>query len=120
MGNNSALQSQPYNWTGGQIESNRAGSVYILKSKTEGLICGCYKIGATVRWNKGRLYANKKKWGDFNIVCFIHTDEPPYRLEKELQNRFKSKRVYKDWFKLDADDFQYIQSLAELRGYPRS
>lgn len=69
---------------------------------------GFHKIGKA-RTPKNRL-SSLKKGGIVEYVCVIKTDDYS-GLEWELHEQFADKRVFSEWFRLDAEDVEYIKSL---------
>ena len=84
------------------------GYVYLVQSPT-----GAYKIGRSQNpANRVRTF-NVKLPFEIEYVCVIQTPRMK-GLEKELHQRFAEKRIDGEWFRLSADDVDYIKSLAVL------
>lgn len=83
--------------------------VYLLECQ------GLYKIGMTTRDTAQRI-ADLSVGNPFDITCVAEI----YRagcssLETQLHNKFASKRVRGEWFKLDEYDVAYISNLASSK-----
>jgi len=87
-----------------------AGFVYVIGDSE----LGVYKIGCS-RNPKSRLYAMGKTKGplELEIVCAIPV-ENKYEAEGKLHTRFSDKRKRGEWFLLDKDDIDSIQSMADF------
>lgn len=83
------------------------GYVYLLWSEM-----GVYKIGRT-KTPDTRLKAFSSLPFEVRCECLIETDNAS-ELEHSLHTRFADKRGRGEWFALNADDVQYIQSLAKV------
>lgn len=86
-------------------ERNRAGYVYLIKSPTR-----YYKIGKTGNPDDRMRTFNVKLPFEVSYLCLIKTDDM-HLLEKELHERFSSKRVNGEWFRLKKADIAYIMQL---------
>jgi len=87
----------------------KAGCVYLIRSDV-----GYYKIGRTVNPdNRITTFAVKLPF-DVDYICVIETPDM-YGLERELHQRFASKRVNGEWFALNDDDVAHIKSLVGKR-----
>lgn len=83
---------------------NQSGCVYLLKSN------GLYKIGITQNL-EARIASLQT--GSPDTIEVIHTIKTSNMtmLENELHNKFESKRVRGEWFKLNDWDVEYIKGL---------
>lgn len=91
-----------------QLERNNAGCtpgyVYLAVGDK-----GFYKIGKA-KSPKTRLNS-LRKGGVVEYVCVIKTDDYS-GLERTLHEQFAEKRQFGEWFQLDANEIEYIKSLA--------
>lgn len=86
--------------------ANTGGYVYLVQSPTEN-----YKIGRTKNpENRMRTFGVQLPF-EVEYVCVIKTPDM-YALERELHERFASKRVNGEWFTLETADVEYIKGLA--------
>jgi hypothetical protein len=87
-------------------QMDKSGYVYLLQSPTT-----YYKIGKTNAPNNRLKTFNVKLPFEVEYAALIETSDM-HRLEKELHERYETKRVKgTEWFALDADDVTYIKSL---------
>jgi hypothetical protein len=82
---------------------------------TEGFV---YLIQGSNAYKIGRAKDPNNRIKTFNVrlpfeVEYLHLIETPdmYTLESQLHQRFASKRVNGEWFRLDMQDIDYIKSL---------
>src|SRR5690242_18538642 len=88
------------------IIRDSSGYVYLLQSPK-----GAYKIGKSVN-PKSRFQTFKLSLPfEVEYVCVIQTNRMS-DLERELHERFASKKINGEWFDLSTEDVQYIKSLA--------
>lgn len=88
------------------VRSTTEGYVYLLQSPSK-----AYKIGRT-RTPENRL----KTFGvqlpfEVEYICLIATSDM-YRLERQLHQRFATKRINGEWFALTPEDIEFIKGLA--------
>lgn len=90
------------------INPDNAGYVYLLQSPST-----AFKIGRS-RNPKDRLKTFGVKLPfEVEFIALIKTPDM-YRLENILHQRFAKKRIKGEWFRLNADDIDYIVSLQEV------
>lgn len=85
--------------------TKKGGFVYLLKTGSD-----VYKIGRAKDPNNRLRVFNVKLPFEVEFEHLIAT-ENMYLLERELHQRFASKRVNGEWFRLDMQDIDYIKSL---------
>lgn len=86
--------------------SPKHGFVYLIQSPT-----GSYKIGRTKDpTDRMRTFSVKLPF-EVDYVCTIETADM-YALERELHQRYASKRINGEWFMLDSGDVAAIQGVA--------
>lgn len=86
-------------------KSNQAGYVYLVKAET-----GQYKIGLSKDpHNRAKTFGVLLPF-NVEFEALIKTDNMRL-LEAQLHQRFASKRLYGEWFKLEPADVEYIKSL---------
>lgn len=85
------------------------GYVYLIYDQSNDL----YKIGVTKEDPSKRMH--KLQTGNPTQLCIktIFKHEYPFRLETMLHNKFKSKQVLNEWFKLSDDDVINFISICE-------
>lgn len=82
------------------------GYVYLLQSES-----GLYKIGLTKDPRKRAKTFGVLLPFSVEFICLIKTEDMPV-LEAELHQRYASKRLNGEWFRLSPEDVDYIQRLA--------
>ncbi|NIV32750.1 MAG: hypothetical protein GWN58_25880 [Anaerolineae bacterium] len=85
------------------------GFVYLLQCAEY------YKIGCSKKVDRRIKQLSTLPPFDLVHICSIQTDDM-YQLEFELHQRFQHKRKRGEWFTLDAEDIEYIRSLAVRKG----
>lgn len=82
------------------------GFVYLLRTSLD-----YYKIGCTTKPRNRLLTFGIQLPFEVELVCLIYTRDI-YHMERELHSRFREQRERGEWFKLSADDVDYIKGLA--------
>ena len=83
-----------------------AGFVYLLQTPPD-----YYKIGCTTKPRNRLLTFGVQLPFEVELVCLIYSHDI-YHTERELHNRFREQRSHGEWFKLSADDVEYVKGLA--------
>jgi hypothetical protein len=83
----------------------KSGYVYLIKGGD------FFKIGVTKSLNSRMKYFQTKLPFEVEELAIIASDDS-YGLEKQLHEQFEHKRVNGEWFSLDEEDVETIQSLA--------
>jgi len=91
----------------GDPTPGRSGYVYLIKSLTSEEF---YKIGKTKNPGDRTRTFNVKLPFDVEYLALIKAYDM-HELEKVLHRRFARKRASGEWFKLDDEDIEFIQSL---------
>lgn len=92
-----------------RAKNPRAGIVYTI----QGINTTWYKIGKTNNFNNRFNRFEVKIPIDMKPIHLIYTNNMT-RLENELHQRFKKKRMRGEWFDLSQEDIEYIKSINEL------
>ena len=86
---------------------SKGAYIYLIKNKDTGHM----KIGIA-KDIKQRLKALQTgSVSELEVLSLIYS-ETPYTLEKNLHNRFASKRLRGEWFNLEGSDIEYIMKLS--------
>lgn len=85
------------------------GYVYLIYDESNNL----YKIGVTKNNPNNRV--NKLQTGNPTKLYIkeVYKHNYPFRIEKMLHNKFKSKQVLNEWFELSIDDVINFTSICE-------
>lgn len=83
----------------------KEGYVYFLKSLEDNI----YKIGYSTNLNKRLDKITPKLPFEVKLAYKIKHNKV-YRLEQYLHKKFADKRLNGEWFKLDANDIEYIKN----------
>lgn len=103
-----AYTQTPYPQYGTNNKSNkqdRSGYVYLIQSES-----GHYKIGRTKDINDRMHTFNVKlpmQYEPLHVITCVDC----YQVEKELHQKFASKRINGEWFDLTGTDVAYIKSI---------
>lgn len=82
------------------------GFVYLLRTTPD-----YYKIGCTTKPRNRLLTFGVQLPFEVELVCLIYSHDI-YHMERELHTRFQEQRTLGEWFKLSADDVEYVKGLA--------
>ena len=83
------------------------GFVYLLRTALDH-----YKIGCTTKPRNRLLTFGVQLPFEVELVCLIYSHDI-YHLEHELHARFREQRTLGEWFKLSADEVDYVKGLAQ-------
>jgi len=87
---------------------NRSGVVYLLKIKDDDQ----YKIGVSTNFERRYNEISPKMPFELITINKIKSNDI-YSLEEMLHNKFRDKRIKGEWFQLDKEDVEYIESIED-------
>lgn len=86
------------------------GYIYLICDRSNNL----YKIGVTRKNPENRVHKLQTGNPTQLYIVDLYEYKYPFRLEKMLHNKFKTKRILNEWFELSDNDIKGFQTTGDL------